>query len=251
MNLINKAAIVTGATAGIGRSIATVLGGHGASVIVGGRNAERGNAVVNEITSAGGKAVFAQGDISDFGEIDAAVELALKEFGKIDILVNNAAYLPGTSGVPFHEEDPAEWDMHINSTLKGTLYFCRAVIPHMTERKHGRIINISTVAAKVGQPGGPYLYPGCKAAIVAVSRCLAMDVGKLGITVNCVAPGPIKTENLMGQPQEFLDKIARTIPLKRMGETEDIASLVAYLASDEAGFITGQHYSVDGGISPF
>lgn len=251
MNLDNKTAIVTGATAGIGRAIANVLAGYGAAVVAGGRSEDRGAAVVNEITADGGRAVFAKGDIANFSDIDAVVALAIREFGQIDILVNNAAYLPGTSTVPFSEEDPAEWDMHIASTLKGTLYFCKAVIPHMTERRYGRIINISTVAAKVGQPGGPYLYPGCKAAIVAVSRCLAMDVGRAGITVNCVAPGPVKTENLMGQPQEFIDKIARTIPLKKMGDPEDVANLVAFLASDEAGFITGQHYSVDGGISPF
>ncbi len=125
------------------------------------------------------------------------------------------------------------------------------MIPHMMSRKSGRIINISTVAAKVGQPGGPYLYPGCKAAIVAISRCLAGELGRSGISVNCVAPGPTRTGSLMEQPQEFLDKITRGIPLRKMGEPEDIAHMIAFLASDEAGFITGQHYSVDGGISPY
>ncbi len=251
MKLKGKTAIVTGSTSGIGRTIAEVLAGHGANVIVCGRNLARGEKVAERITAGGGKAMAFKLDISVPSEVDALVQRTIEAFGAIDILVNNAAYLPGTSMKPFHEEDPAEWDNHINITLKGTLYMCRAVIPHMIGRRGGRIINITTVAAKVGQPTGPFLYPGCKAAVAAVSRCLAGELGRYGITVNCVAPGPVKTENLLGQPKEFLDKIAKPIPLKRMGEPEEIAHLVAFLASDEAAFITGQHISADGGLSPF
>lgn len=250
MKLKGKAAIVTGSTAGIGRAIAEVLAGHGANVIVCGRNITRGEKVAEGIKASGGTALAVQADIVDFPQVDALVSRTIETFGRIDILVNNAAYLPGTSMKPFHEEDPEEWDRHIAVTLKGTLYACKAVIPHMILHRWGRIINITTVAAKIGQPTGPFLYPGCKAAIAAVSKCLAGDLGRHGITVNCVAPGPIKTENLMGQPREFLDKIAKPIPLKRMGEPEEIAHMVAFLASDEAAFITGQHYSVDGGLSP-
>ncbi|MFO8011526.1 MAG: 3-oxoacyl-ACP reductase family protein [Dehalococcoidia bacterium] len=251
MKLDGRVAIVTGATSGIGRSIALVLASEGAKVAVCGRNMDRGNEVVEQIQQAGGTGMMIQGDIASYRDIDATVDRTIGEWGKIDILVNNAAYLPGTSSGPFHEEDPSDWETHIDITLKGTLYFCRAVIPHMMSRKSGRIINISTVAAKVGQPGGPYLYPGCKAAIVAISRCLASELGRSGISVNCVAPGPTRTGSLLEQPQEFLDKITRGIPLRKMGEPEDIAHMVAFLASDEAGFITGQHYSVDGGISPY
>lgn len=251
MKLDGKTAIVTGSTAGIGRAIAVVLAGHGAKVVVCGRNVAKGKEVADAIKASGGTALAMKADIASFADIDAVVAKTLEAFGKIDVLVNNAAYLPGTSTKPFHEEDPAEWDNHINTTLKGTLYACRAVIPHMIKERRGKIINISTVAAKLGQPTGPYLYPGCKAAVVAVSKCLAGELGRYGITVNCVAPGPIKTANLLSQPQEFLDKIARPIPLKRMGEPEEIAHMVAFLASDEANFITGQHYSVDGGLSPF
>lgn len=249
MKLDGKAAIVTGAASGIGRACALRLAGEGAGVVICDLNLDGADSAAAEIRASGGTALPLQVDVAKQAEVEAAVERTLTEYGRIDILVNAAAYLTFTLGQQFHDETDEEWDRHINVTLKGTLRFCRAVIPHMIAQKSGRIINITSDAAKVMQPAGPYLYPGCKAAVAAVSRCLAASLAPHGILVNCVAPGPVRTPSMMSQPDWLLDLVTQGIPLKRLGEPEEVAGLVILLASDEASYITGQHWSVDGGIA--
>lgn len=246
--LDGRVCIITGGASGIGKSIAMIMGAEGARIVACDVNMNGIKEVVDQVKIAGGEAVACEVDISKKEQVKTSIEKALNEFGKIDVLVNCAAYLAETAGGPFHEESETEWDMHINITLKGTLNYCKAVIPHMMDQKSGRIINITSAAVKGIQPGGPYLYPACKAAIATVSRNLAVELARYGILVNCVAPGPIKTAKLLSQPKEFVEKIARPIPLKRLGEPEDVANLVLFLASNESGYITGQQYSVDGGL---
>ncbi|NQT71229.1 MAG: SDR family oxidoreductase [Chloroflexi bacterium] len=251
MKLENKVAIVSGAASGIGRAIALNLAENGARVAVCDINLDGAEEVANEIGASGGEALALKVDVSNWPEVEANVTTVLEKFGIIDVLVNSAAYLGFQMGKAFHEEELEEWDKHINVTLKGTLHFCRAVIPHMIAQQSGRIVNITSTAAKVGDPAVPVFYPACKAGIAAVSRCLAAQLARHGILINCVAPGPIQTPALLSQPPIYLEKMAKPIPLKRLGEPEDVANMVLFLSSDDSKFITGQHYSVDGGITLF
>lgn len=251
MKLTNKVAVVSGAASGIGRATAINLANNGARVAVCDINVDGAREVSDEITASGGEAIALQVDVSKWQDVENTVKAVLEKFGNVDILVNSAAYLGFQMGNAFHEEDLDEWGKHINVTLKGTLYFCKAVIPHMIARQSGRIVNITSTAAKIGDPAVPVLYPGAKAGVAAVSRCLAAQYARHGILINCVAPGPIQTPALLSQPPIYLEKMAKPIPLKRLGEPEDVANMVLFLSSEDSKFITGQHYSVDGGITLF
>jgi len=251
VKLENKVAIVSGAASGIGYAIAINLAENGARVAVCDINLDGAREVADEIGSSGGEALALKVDVSKWQEVEDTVKAIVEKFGSIDVLVNSAAYLGFQMGNAFHEEELEEWDKHINVTLKGTLHFCRAVIPQMIAQKSGRIVNITSTAAKVGDPTVPVLYPASKAGVAAVSRCLAAQLARHGILINCVAPGPIQTPTLLSQPPVYLEKMAKPIPLRRLGEPEDVANMVLFLSSDDSKFITGQHYSVDGGITMF
>ena len=251
MKLEGKAVIVSGAASGIGRAIALNLAANGARIAVCDIDMDGAEQVADEIGSLGGEAVALMVDVSNWPEVEATVNTVIEEFRNIDVLVNSAAYLGFQMGNAFHEEELEEWDKHLNITLKGTLHFCRAVIPNMIAQQSGRIGNITSAAAKVGDPAVPVFYPASKAGVAAVSRCLAAQLAPHGILVNCVAPGPIKTPALLSQSPEYLEKMAKPIPLKRLGETEDVANMVLFLSTDDSKFVTGQQYSVDGGITMF
>lgn len=251
MKLQNRVAIVTGAASGIGRAIALTLGREGACVVIGDIDLAGAEKVASEVRDLGGRSLAVKADVSKQTEVKGMVEKAIAEFRKIDILVNNAAYLGfSLEHKPFVDTEEAEWDMHINVTLKGALHCCKAVVPYMIDRKWGRIINITSDAAKVMAPRGEALYSGCKAGVAGFSRCLAGELARYNILVNCVAPGFTITPSVMKtRPEEWQDKLIKAIPLQRAGEPEDIANMVLFLASDEAKYITGQHFSVSGGVS--
>jgi NAD(P)-dependent dehydrogenase (short-subunit alcohol dehydrogenase family) len=248
MRLKDKVAIVTGAASGIGRAIALALGREGASVVVDDIDLGPAETVADEVRKLGAKALAIKADVSKEGEVKQMVERTVAEFGRVDILVNNAA--AGESGLNlFHETEAADWETHIDSILKGMLHCCRAVIPHMIEHKGGRIINIASAITRVGVERMA-VYSGCKGAVPSFSRSIAVELGRHGILVNCVSPGITRTPPLLRYLEVLPDLTKHWqsgIPLQRLGEPEDIADIVVFLASDKSKYITGQDFAVDGG----
>lgn len=251
MRLRGKVAIVTGAASGIGLAIAQSLAREGAGVVITDINTKSLENAGSEIAKVGGTALALKTDISKQVEIDSTVEKAIARFGRLDILVNNAAFL----GSSYHQKSfadtqMAEWKAEIDVTLIGTLLCCKAVIAPMLKQKSGLIINISSDSGKMGIPKMA-IYSACKAGIAGFSRALAQELAPDGITVNCISPGPIETPTvsaiLKKSPGQRESWVAN-VPLRRLGTPDEIASMVVFLASDEAGYITGQDYSVDGGV---
>ncbi len=247
MKLEGKVAVITGAGSGIGQAIARLLAGEGASVVLVVRQgAEK---AAEDIRKTGAKVLPIVADISHQDQVNDMVKKTLAEFGGVHILVNNAVY-PSQQRL-FHETEVADWEPHINVTLKGTLYCCRAAIPHMIEQRWGRIINITSDAGRTGMPRQA-LYSACKAAIAGFSRSISKELASHGIVVNCVSPSAINTPTL-GRvvPPGQLEKIAASNPSHRVGEPEDVANLVLFLASDDSGYIVGQQISINGGALSF
>lgn len=248
MRLLNKVACVTGAGSGIGRATALAFARQGADVLVNDLYLESAEAVAAEVASIGKKALAVQADVSNRGQVDDMIQRAMDEYGKIDILVNNAGH---GHGVPFHEMSAQDWDRIFEVHVGGAFNCTRGLIGQMIDNKWGRIINMSSVAAN-GEAGHVH-YSAAKAALVGFAKALAKEVGPFGITVNAVAPGLIETPifQAMGISQEEIDQaFDHYLPLTvvgRVGQPEDIAEACLYLASEEAGFVTGQVISPNGG----
>lgn len=249
--LIEKVAIVTGAASGIGQATAYALMREGASIVIDDINEEGAKKVATDIKKNRGKALAVKADISKEDEVKQMVEKTMAEFGRIDILVNNAAWLEEhDSPITFHEMSMTDVRHEIETSFIGTLLCCKAVIPYMLQQKSGRIISVTSDAGKIGSPTAS-VYSACKAAVSGFSRAIAKELATQGITVNCVSPGPIKTPYMarifMKRPssEKFLTS---QVPMGRTGLSEDIANMIVFLASDEANYITGQDYSVDGGM---
>jgi 3-oxoacyl-[acyl-carrier protein] reductase len=245
--LEGKVAIVTGASRGIGQVIAEDLAAHGARVVVN-YNASQAGAeqAVAAITGKGGTAMAVQADVSDFAAAQALITTTLDTYGQIDILVNNAGTTRDTLLLTMKE---TEWDVVLTTNLKSVFNCCKAAVRPMVRRKKGgRIINISSVAALVGQ-GGQTNYAASKAGIIGFTKSLAKEVGSRQITVNAVAPGFFPTALTAVLSAEVVQKTLEYIPLGRWGELPEVAHLVTFLASDKAAYITGQVISVDGGIA--
>ncbi|MDD3652920.1 MAG: 3-oxoacyl-[acyl-carrier-protein] reductase [Desulfotomaculaceae bacterium] len=245
MVLNGKAAIVTGASRGIGRAIALALAKEGAVVLVNyhGR-ADAANEVVEAIQGAGGRALAYQADVANPAEAQAMVKAAQTEFGKVDILVNNAGITSDNLVFRIKDED---WDAVIGTNLKGA-FNCIKYAGRIMFRNHfGRIINISSVAGIAGNSGQAN-YCAAKAGLIGLSRAIAKEFGSRNITVNTVAPGVIYTDMIRSLPENVRENMLVQVPLKRFGRPEEVAGLVVYLASELAGYITGQTINIDGGM---
>jgi len=247
---MNHVALVTGAGRGIGRAIALRLARDGVAVAV--TDLDEGNArgVAGAIDAAGGRAVGLAADVTSLGAMQAAVAAAEAALGPLDVLVNNAGW---DRLQRFVENDPALWDRLIAVNLKGVLNTTRAVLDGMLARERGRIVSIASDAARVGS-SGEAVYAACKAGIIGFSKTLAREVARRQVTVNVVCPGPTDTQllaDVMGGEggDKVLAGMKRAIPLGRLGTPDDVAGAVAYLASDEAAFVTGQVLSVSGGLT--
>jgi 3-oxoacyl-[acyl-carrier protein] reductase len=247
LGLKGKVAIVTGAGSqiGFGRAIALTLAKDGCDIVVADIDLEGARQTSADVEALGRKAIAVKADVSKGAEVKEMVKAALEKFGKIDILVNNAGAC--TPPKPFLEMTEAEWDADVNINLKGVLYCTRAVLPHMIERKYGKIINTSSGAGIEGGAITP-VYAAAKAGIIAFTKSIAKDVASSGINVNSIAPGIANTGFARQAPPGMLDSFAKNIPLGRLTEPQDIANTVAFLASDVSGDIVGQTLSVDGGM---
>jgi len=244
-DLRNKVAVVTGGSRGIGRAIALELARCGAKVAVNYRtNQAAAEQVVEAIHSVGGEAWAVQADVSRFEEARRLIESTVERFGRLDILVNNAGTTRDTLLMRMSEED---WDTVIGTNLKGTFNCTKAVQRAMMKQRYGRIINITSVAGLAGNAGQAN-YSAAKAGLVGFTKAVAKEIGSRNITVNAIAPGYIPTELTASLPAELVAKGLEMTPLGRAGTAEDIAKAVAFFASDDASFITGQVLSVDGGL---
>jgi 3-oxoacyl-[acyl-carrier protein] reductase len=240
-----KTALVTGASRGIGRAIAIRLAAGGAKVVVNyARDAEGAASTVEAITSAGGTATAVQTDVSDFKAADALVKGAAETYGSLDILVNNAGT---TRDMLIMMMPEADWDTVIQTNLKSTFNCSKAAVRLMMRKRTGRIINITSVSGIAGNAGQTN-YSASKAGVIGFTRALAREVASRNVTVNAVAPGFVPTALTNDLPDDIKEATLKSIPLGRWGKAEEIAHAVAFLASDEAGYITGQVLTVDGGL---
>ena len=251
MKLKDKVAIITGGGRGIGRAMALRFVNEGASVVIADKDIEPAEAVVNEIKALGGRAIATKTDVRKRVEVNQMVQAALDEFGKIDILMNNAGQSSRDKGTAFHKTSEEQWDFIMDTNLKGVFHCTQAVLPHMIERQSGRVINTASICgvnATAGIAGGGVEYPVAKGGIIIFALALSKEVGQYGITVNCISPGPTVASGIAANPERF-EMLRKRNYLGRLGKPEDIANLATFLASDEASWITGQNYVVDGGES--
>ena len=241
-----KTAIVTGAGSGIGRAIAHAMAKRNAHTILVDINLKSIEKVAKEIEPLGkGRVLVRKVDVSNSKEVEKVVEDVLSEFGKIDILVNDAA-ISGPPG-PFPEVKEEDWDEVIKVDLKSVFLFCKAVIGHMIKRQYGKIINITSFAGKAGNPN-LVAYSAAKAGVITLSRAIALGVATKGINVNSVAAATTLTPGVMKHfPKDMMEDLKRGIPMGRFGEPEETAAVVCFLASEEASFITGQCINATGG----
>ncbi len=231
-------ALVTGATAGIGRAVALELAREGAEVIVHGRNAERGAKTVNDIENAGGKARFIAADLSDADDVR---RLAV-EAGQVDVLINNAGVY---NFAPTFDTDDADLDFHFDTNVRAPYILVQQLVPGMIERGHGSVVNISTIAASTPAAGAG-IYGASKAALDLLTKLWADEFGVSGVRVNAVAPGPVETEGT-AELGDLIEGLGRTTALQRLGEPEEIARAVAFVASPAASYVNGAVLQVGGG----
>jgi len=246
-DLAGRVALVTGASRGLGRAMALAFARQGADVVVNYReSAAAADEVVGEITAMGRRAVAVQGSTADGREAcEAIVKAALDAFGKVDILVNNAGITRDDLLIRMDAED---WDAVIDTNLSGPFWMTRAVARPMMKARHGRIINMSSVAGRIGNAGQAN-YVAAKAGLIGLTKTTARELASRNITCNAIAPGLIDTDILIGMPEAATQAILQITAMGRIGKVEDVAAAAVYFASDESGFVTGQVLGVDGGIA--
>lgn len=242
--LTDHTIVITGAATGIGQAFALGAAAQGAHVIVADMNAA--DETMDLIKSAGGRATYAKVDVGDDASVRAMAETAIKATGRIDGLINNAAYFREVKLTPFEDLDPAIWDRIFQINVKGVWLCCKAVMPAMRERKSGSIINISSVVAVAGQPG--YLhYVATKGAVLSMTKGLAKECGKDGVRCNAIAPGFVITDATKNRPIEWQQSFLKARAISREQRPDDLVGTALYLLSDLAAFVSGQTIVVDGG----
>jgi 2-hydroxycyclohexanecarboxyl-CoA dehydrogenase len=250
MDLNGKVAIVTGSGGGIGRAIALRLGSLGARVVAADIKMPGAKETVSMLEKGGAKGLALGTDITSLTQVQEMVRTTLNTYGQLDILVNNAGW---DKIEPFIKNTPDFWDQLIAINLKGPLYCTRAALDPMIAKKYGKIINISSDAGRVGSTGEA-VYSACKGGIIAFTKTIAREMARYQINVNCVCPGPTQTpllaEITKGETgAKIIEAMTNAVPFRRLAKPEDLAGAVAFLASDEAAFITGQTLSVSGGLT--
>ncbi len=244
MRLAGKVALVTGAGQGLGEAMALRFAREGAAVMVNDLREETAGATAEAIRAAGGKAASVAGSVTDEALVESLVERTVKELGRLDILVNNAGI---TRDKLLKDLTAADWDVVLNLNLRGTFLVSKYATPVMVAARWGRVINMSS-RAHLGNKGQTN-YSASKAGVIGFTRALSLELGKFGVTANCIAPGIIATPGVTSLPhyQNLVDRVAPTLPIPRLGKPEDVAGVAAFLASDDAEYITGETIHVSGG----
>lgn len=244
--LKDEIALITGGTAGIGKAIALKFAEHGAKVVIFGTNADRGNAVVEEVRQLTGEdlAAFYQVDVAKIQSVDEAIKNVLETFGRVDILINNAGITRDQLLMKMSEE---EWDQVLDTNLKSCYHTCHAIVRPMMKARKGKIINISSVVGLIGN-SGQVNYAASKAGMIGFTKALAKEIAARGICVNCIAPGFIASSMTDVLTQDQKTALLAKIPMGRMGEAVEIANAALFLASSLANYVTGQVLTVDGGM---
>ncbi len=251
MRLLNKVAVITGGNSGIGKATAILFAKEGAKVVISGRDLEMGREVVDTIKKFGGKAAFIRADVSKEAEVKNLIDFAIRLYGKVDVLFNNAGV---ELQKPVTETTEEELNNVLNVNLKGTFFGCKHAIPHLIKQGGGSVINTASIAGLVGSPGLA-AYCASKGGVVLLTKQVALDFAKSGVRVNCVCPGATMTpmiERFVSKspnPEKTFEDLAKMHPMGRMAKPEEIANAVLFLASDESSFVTGQALAVDGGLT--
>ena len=243
-SLKDKVAVVTGASQGIGRDIALALAQAGAKVAVAARNEEKLASLVSEISAAGGEALAIKMDVADGEQVKAGFKQVLEKFGRLDILVNNAAITRDGLAMRMKLDD---WEAVLRTNLTGAHLCVQQALPPMMKARAGRIINITSVVAQSGNAGQAN-YVAAKAGLIGLTKAIAIEIASRNITVNAIAPGFIETPMTDVLPDKVKEELKTRIPLGRMGSPRDVAAAIVFLASDEAGYITGHVLNVNGGM---
>ena len=244
-----RVAFVTGGGGGMGRSIARELAAAGNAVAVADLELDAARAAAEDVTSAGGRAVAVEADVTNGASVADAAAAAQQELGPVEILVNAAGW---DELRPFLDTEEEFWDRVIAINLKGCLHTTSSLLPGMVERGFGRIVNIASDAGRVGS-SLEGVYSGAKGGVIAFTKTIARESARAGVTANCVCPGPTRTPMLEGMTaeggQKLVDALVRAVPMRRLGEPDDVAAAVGFFASERAGYVTGQTLSVSGGLT--